>query len=106
MNLQRPVSQDFSKRDPPSPPATGPTPAESDPEDLLTLYFKLSVKERKERFATTAFVAKKCGVSQRTVEYWITNGLIEAVPIGGKYQVDLRSLKKFLRQLAQQREMI
>ncbi len=106
MNLQRPVSQDFSKRYPPSPPATAPTPAESDPENLLTLYSRLSVKERKEQFAGTAFVAKQYGVSQRTVQRWISNGLIEAVLIGAKYKIELQSVEEFLKQLAQQREVI
>jgi len=106
MNLQRLGSQEFSNQYLPSPPATAHTLAESDPEKLLALYCKLSNDQRKQRFADTAYVAEKYGVSQRTVQHWISNGLIKAVLVGGKYKVDLQSVEKYLQQCERRREVI
>lgn len=106
MNLQRLGSQDFSNQHLPSPPATAHTLAESGPGNLLALYCKLSDDQRKRRFADTACVAEKYGVSQRTVQHWVNHGLIEAVLVGRKYKVDLQSVEKYLQQCAQRREVI
>lgn len=106
MNLQRLGSQEFSKPYLPSPPAAAHALAESDPEKLLALYCKLSDDQRKRRFAGTACVAEKYDVSQRTVQHWISNGLIKAVLVGGKYKVDLQSVETYIQQCEQRREVI
>lgn len=76
----------------------------SEPENPLDLYFRLSDFERQEYFLDTSDIARKFSLSQRTVQHWISQELIYAVPVGKKkYKVDLRSVKAFLRQRAQQR---
>jgi excisionase family DNA binding protein len=66
-------------------------------EDLLRLYLEMPKEQRHERFACTARVARITGLSQRTVQLWIESGAIRAVNIGRKYQVDLDTLKDYLR---------
>jgi hypothetical protein len=96
MSLQRLGFQEFSKQ---YPSPTAHTSAESEPENLLALYCQPSDDQRKRRFADTACAAEKYSVSQRTVQHWVSTGLIEAVLAGGKYKVDLQ-------QCAQRREVI
>jgi hypothetical protein len=85
-----------------------PAPAPSnnaEPEDPLDLYFRLSDHQRQERFLDTDCIARKFSLSQRTVQYWINQGLISAVPVGKKkYKVDLRSVEAFLLERARQRQ--
>ncbi|MBI3423941.1 MAG: hypothetical protein HY011_13480 [Acidobacteria bacterium] len=46
-------------------------------------------------------------MSQRTVQHWINLNVIAAVLVGKKkYKVDLHSVEAFLRERAQQREVI
>ena len=76
-------------------------------ENLVDLYFRLSDRQRQERFLDTHGIAQKFSLSQRTVQHWISLNYITAVPIGKKkYKVDLHSVEAFLRQRAQQREVI
>lgn len=70
---------------------------ESTDADLLTLYLSLSPAKRKELFVDTASAADRIGVSQRTIQAWIDSGLVRAVPIGKKFQVELASLLGYLR---------
>ena len=66
-------------------------------EELLEHYLALDDKRRARQFADTAGVAHFVGLSQRTIQLWIEIGLIRAVRIGRKYQVDLESVKAHLR---------
>ncbi len=66
-------------------------------EELLEYYLALDDKRRARQFADTARVAHFVGLSQRTIQLWIEIGLIRAVRIGRKYQVDLQSVKAHLR---------
>ena len=66
-------------------------------QQLLNLYLTLSPKERSVRFGSTAHCAELVGVSQPTILLWIDSGMIHAVSIGKKYQVDLASVVEFLK---------
>jgi excisionase family DNA binding protein len=66
-------------------------------EELLELYLCLPKKRREERFTDTAHAAEMTGLSVRTIQSWIESGVVRAIHIGKKYQVDLNSLKEFLR---------
>lgn len=66
-------------------------------EELLEIYLTLPVKERRQRFSDTAYAAELTGLTQRTIQLWIEFGVVQAVQIGRKYQVDLHSLKAYLR---------
>ena len=70
---------------------------ESTDPDLLTLYLGVSPARRKQLFVGTASAAERIGVSQRTIQAWIDAGLIRAVPVGRKFQVELASLLGYLR---------
>ena len=70
---------------------------ESTDPDLLTVYLGLSPAKRKELFVDTASAAERIGVSQRTIQAWIDAGMVRAVPIGRKFQVELASLLGYLR---------
>lgn len=65
-------------------------------EELLDIYLSLPKEKRDQRFADTAITADLIGRSQRTIQLWIENGAIKAIPIGGKFKVDLESLKQYL----------
>ncbi len=69
-------------------------------EELLEHYLALDDERRARKFADTARVAHFVGLSQRTIQLWIEIGLIRAVRIGRKYQVDLESVKAHLRACA------
>ena len=68
--------------------------------ELLEYDLGLDGKRRARQFADTARVANFVGLSQRTIQLWIEIGLIRAVRIGRKYQVDLESVKAHLRACA------
>lgn len=79
----------------------------AEPENPVDLYFRLSDRQRQERFLDTHDVAAKFSLSQRTVQHWINLNVITAVVVGKKkYKVDLHSVEAFLRERAQQREVI
>jgi excisionase family DNA binding protein len=69
--------------------------------ELLRTYLSLPKQQREERFADTAHVAQMTGLTQRTIQFWIEIGAIDAVPVGGKYQVSLESLEEYLEQRAE-----
>jgi excisionase family DNA binding protein len=70
---------------------------EDSSEALLRLYLEMPRDQRHERFAGTARVARITGLSQRTVQAWIETGAIQAINIGRNYQVDLVTLRNYLR---------
>lgn len=74
------------------------------PEDLLDFYLSSSLTTRKENFADTARAAELAGMSQRTIQLWIEIGTIQAVKVGHRYQVDLNSLRSYLRRNAVESE--
>lgn len=63
---------------------------------LLDLYLSLAPDARNARFASTSRVAQALGLSQRTIQSWINKGLVAAIRIGKKYQLDLDSLRAYL----------
>jgi len=65
--------------------------------DLLELFLSLPKNQRDSRFGDTARTAKLTGVSVRTIQFWIETGAIQALVIGRRYQVDLNSLRMFLK---------
>ena len=67
------------------------------PESVLSLYLRLPDEQRRSRFVDTHTLAHKYGISQRTVQRLIDRGELEAVRVGGKYQVDLRSFVRYLK---------
>jgi hypothetical protein len=77
-----------------------PTETASPEEELLQQYLKLSGKRREEVFAQTARAAEVAGVSQRTIQGWVATGAVEAVLIGRRYHVSLKSLTVYLRSRA------
>jgi excisionase family DNA binding protein len=68
-----------------------------DSEKLLELYLALPVRKRQEEFAGTAQVAEMTCLSQRTIQFWIETGAIQAISVGKKYQVYLSSLREYLK---------
>lgn len=84
---------------------TRPAIAPSDPGsarnsgDLLDLYLSLPKKQRDKQFAGTLRAAEIAGVAQRTIQLWVECGMIRAVCVGRKYQVNLDSLWEYLRSL-------
>lgn len=74
--------------------------------NLLKMYCALPAPERRQRFFSTTDIATRYGVAQRTVQEWVSNGLIAAVKIGKKYRVDAHSVDAYLQRCAQQREVI
>ena len=71
---------------------SNPSPAA----DLLNLYLSLPKKQREQRFMDTAHAAAITGLSIRTIQLWIERGVVQAVPVGKKYQVELSSLRDYL----------
>ena len=71
------------------------------------IYLKLSEKERAAYYADTLTTAARYGVSQRTIQQWVSLGYVSAVLVGKKnLKVDLRSVEAYLQQCAAQREVI
>ncbi|MBI1766390.1 MAG: helix-turn-helix domain-containing protein [Acidobacteria bacterium] len=81
-----------------------PCKPEATPTDLITVYCALPPRQRQQRFFSTADIATQYGIAQRTVQDWISNGLIAAVKVGKKYHVDAPSVAAYLQRCAQQRE--
>lgn len=65
-------------------------------QELLKLYLPLPREQREKRFANTARVAELTGSSRRTIQFWVQIGVVDAVLIGKKYEVDLNSLTAYL----------
>lgn len=68
-------------------------------QDLLEFYLSLTCEKRSALFAGTARVARMMGVAQRTVQFWVQMGEIEAVVIGGRYKISLEFLRSRLKTL-------
>ena len=63
---------------------------------LLELWFALSDSERRKQFMDTRSAAQLAAVSQRTIRFWIESGLILAIHVGYKYQIQIKSLREFI----------
>jgi len=63
---------------------------------LLELWLSLPADGRDREFATTVRAAKIAGVALRTMQDWVSGGVIPSVRIGSRYRVHLPSLLKFL----------
>ena len=81
-----------------------PSNSEAALADLFHLFWQLAETKRRDRFANTETVATRYSISQRTIQRWIKEGRIAALPVGRKYQVDLDSLKAHLLTLTDQHE--
>jgi len=68
---------------------------------LLEQYLAMTHMLRNQKFPTTARAAVVVGISQRTIQYWIEIGEIEAVYIGNKWRVNIDSLIEFLKKRAE-----
>lgn len=66
-------------------------------DQLVELYFSLSIRERSQQFVNTANSAEILGVSQRTVQYWIEIGELPAVRVGKRYWVHAESARQIIR---------
>jgi excisionase family DNA binding protein len=64
--------------------------------ELLDIYLSLAPDERKRLFASTAVIASNFEVSQRTLQRWIEEGSILAIRVGGKYQVYLPAVERYI----------
>jgi excisionase family DNA binding protein len=64
--------------------------------ELLDFYLSLASDERKLQFAPTAEAANNFGISQRTLQRWIEEGSILAIRAGGKYQVYLPAVERYI----------
>ncbi len=84
-----------------------PPPCKHDaaPTDLVTVYCALSHQQRQERFFGTADIADKYGIARRTIQDWISSGLIAAVKIGKKYRVEALSVEAYLQQCTERHEV-
>ena len=65
--------------------------------DLLDIWLSLSENERKKQFISTSEAALLVGRCQRTIQEWIGDGRIQAIPAGKKYEVQIASLKNYLK---------
>ena len=66
-------------------------------EELMELYLAMPPGQRDKMFADTARAAEITGLTQRTIQFWIEIGAIQAVAIGRKYRVSLESLTGYLK---------
>jgi len=64
---------------------------------LLDLWMTLPESERQRQFLTTSDAAQLVGRSQRTIQMWVLEGKIQAVHVGSKYEIHVKSLKDYLR---------
>jgi len=65
-------------------------------DELLQQYLSLPANQREREFLSTTQAAKRVGVSPRTIQLWIADGKIKAIPIGRKYKVHFRSLLSYI----------
>ena len=66
-------------------------------EELMELYLAMPPGQRDKMFADTARAAEITGLTQRTIQFWIETGAIQAVAVGRKYRVSLESLTGYLK---------
>jgi len=70
---------------------------EGDNEELLEHYLASSKEDRREKFPNTAQAAEMIGVSQRTIQFWVEIGAVQAIFIGKKCLVSADSLIAHLK---------
>ncbi|MEJ2077648.1 MAG: helix-turn-helix domain-containing protein [Acidobacteriota bacterium] len=70
-------------------------------ERLLADYLQCPVSERRRRFLDTLSAAQLTGLSRRTIQWWVECGLVAAVMIGRRYQIEKGSLLSHLERFAQ-----
>ena len=79
--------------------------SDATPSELLTLYWQLSEADRQKHFANTHDAAARYGIPQRTLQRWVSYGLIAAIPFGKKkYYVCLLSVEAFLQRCVTERD--
>jgi excisionase family DNA binding protein len=64
--------------------------------ELVDVYFSYSPDQRKRLFASTAATSNVYGISQRTLQRWIEEGVIVAIRIGEKYQIYLPAMERYI----------
>jgi len=69
---------------------------------LLEQYLAMPQMLRNQKFPSTALAAAFVGIPQRTIQYWIEIGEIEAVYLGKKWRVNIDSLIEFLKKRAEE----
>ena len=79
---------------------------ESSQHQLLQHYLALTKKSRDLEFVTTSRASKKVGLSQRTIQFWVQIGRVDAVFIGRKWLVSVKSLVEYLENQAEQHELL
>jgi excisionase family DNA binding protein len=62
-------------------------------QELIEAYLSLRAEERSESFPNTARAAEIIGVSQRTIQFWIEIGRLNAIRVGKKYRIPVAALK-------------
>jgi excisionase family DNA binding protein len=77
-----------------------PRPITTRARSLAEQYLRLDPGERRRIFLSTRDAAREIGVAQRTLQNWILEGKLEAVRVGGRYQVQISSLESFVRNAA------
>ena len=80
--------------------------ARSNNRKLLQLYLGLTKKSRALQFVTTARASKITGLSQRTIQFWVQVGHVDALFIGRKWLVCVKSLVEYLEDQADQHELL
>ena len=75
-------------------------------EKLAQKYLGLTERERQSMFADTSVVAVKYEIPQRTLQHWISDGLVAAVKVGKKYKVYVPSLAAYVQDCARRQEVI
>jgi len=73
-------------------PASSKAAVNSKSEHLLQLYLSLPADRREQEFPGSTRAAKLVGVPRRTIQFWVETGKIEAISVGRKYKVHLKSL--------------
>jgi hypothetical protein len=67
-------------------------------DELLKLYLRLPDKARQSRFLDTSRAAEMAGLSRRTIQFWVETGLVNAILVGRRYQIELKSLIDHIRE--------
>jgi excisionase family DNA binding protein len=68
----------------------------NDEPELVDLYLSVHEDERRLLFDSTATISSNYGIAQRTLQRWIEEGSILAIRTGGKYQIYLPSVKRYI----------
>jgi hypothetical protein len=68
---------------------------------LLELWLSLPADGRDREFAGTSRAADLAGVAIRTMQDWVSGGIIPSVRIGSRYRIHLPSMRKVLEARSQ-----